>query len=91
MAIEQVRNLHYIPNINAEGEFTKELPSPNNSSSEDWSRCESSPHKRMFYHQTLSSARRSANFKNYQHLIPQDSLDIILNARYNHSEEVNQC
>lgn len=88
MAIEQVRNLNYLPYICEEGTFTKKLPTPPKAESEDWVRCVS-PHDRMFYQQTLASARRSANFKNYLHAIPQDSLDLILKGSYNHSEEVN--
>lgn len=87
MSFEQVRNLNYLPVIFEEGVFLKDLPMPPKADSEEWIQCISA-HDRMFYHQTLASARKSANFKNFNHVIPQDSLDINLKSRYNHSEEV---
>lgn len=62
--IEQVRNPHYLPCIQEEGVFLKELPSPPNPNDEAWANSLTT-HDRVFLHQTLASTRRSANFRNY--------------------------
>uniref|UniRef100_A0A336LSQ2 CSON015192 protein n=1 Tax=Culicoides sonorensis TaxID=179676 RepID=A0A336LSQ2_CULSO len=84
--IEEIRNSHYLPCILEEGVFVKDLPSPPNPEDENWSNSMKT-HERVFLHQTLASARRSANFRNYP-TIPRDSLDIILTSQYNHSNDL---
>lgn len=46
-----------------------------------------SPHDRMFYHQTFSSALRSKNLKKFDD-VPKDSLDFALCSQYNHEQEL---
>uniref|UniRef100_A0A1Q3FSS7 Uncharacterized protein n=1 Tax=Culex tarsalis TaxID=7177 RepID=A0A1Q3FSS7_CULTA len=86
-AIKRERNEDHIPNIEGEGCYLKELPEPlATHPSVRWSSGLSS-NERVFYHQTLSSARRAANFVTVG-AIPRDSLDINLASQYNHSEEL---
>lgn len=91
--VKLIRNYEPIPYIFDEGSFNKSLPVPLSIISNDkkknhhhWSHG-LSPHDRMFYHQTLTSARRSANFKSIMD-IPKDSLDFILSGQYNHEQEL---
>ncbi|XP_063702751.1 cilia- and flagella-associated protein 276 [Culicoides brevitarsis] len=84
--IEEIRNMHHVPFIQAEGYLLKNLPSPRNPEDEAWAN-NLSTHERVFLHQTLASTRRSANFQNYP-IIPRDSLDIILSSQYNHSDDL---
>lgn len=61
-SIKRERNDDHIPNIDGEGCYMKELPAPPETHpSIRWSAC-LSPNERVFYHQTLSSARRAAKF-----------------------------
>lgn len=83
-AFEEVRNEGYLPYIQKEGEFYKDLPAPPNHESDGWSNC-LAPNDRLFFHQTLASARKSANFLNFSSTVPKDSLDIILTSCYNQS------
>lgn len=83
-AIEEVRNEGYLPFIQKEGLFFKDLPHPPNSDCDSWS-YSIPPHERLFFHQTLSSARKAANFHNYHALVPRDSLDIVMSSVYNQS------
>ncbi|KAG5667431.1 hypothetical protein PVAND_015411 [Polypedilum vanderplanki] len=47
---------------------------------------DSEPHLRLYHHNTLSSARRHANFVNVKS--PADSLDVILASEYDHSNDL---
>lgn len=84
---EEVRNEGHLPFIQREGVFHKELPTPPNHESDCWAYC-LHPNDRLYFHQTLASARKAANFQTYPTLIPHDSLDIILTANYNHSGDL---
>ncbi|KAL7015760.1 hypothetical protein ACKWTF_016658 [Chironomus riparius] len=97
MSIKRIRNENFEPFINNEG-FYKDRgldrpPSIQNLKKEEemirkgkaW--YESlDPHFRLYYHNTLSSARRHANFMNVKS--PKDSLDIILASEYDHSNDL---
>ncbi|XP_055634083.1 cilia- and flagella-associated protein 276 [Toxorhynchites rutilus septentrionalis] len=86
-SIKRERNEDHIPNIGCEGCYLKELPAPPDSHPcMHWS-AGLSPNERVFYHQTLSSARRAAKFV-VLGPVPRDSLDVNLASKYNHSEEL---
>uniref|UniRef100_A0A023EH39 Uncharacterized protein n=1 Tax=Aedes albopictus TaxID=7160 RepID=A0A023EH39_AEDAL len=86
-SIKRERNDDHIPNIDGEGCYMQELPAPPETHpSIRWS-ASLSPNERVFYHQTLSSARRAAKFVTTGP-IPRDSLDINLASQYNHSDEL---
>ncbi|XP_055595182.1 protein CFAP276-like [Uranotaenia lowii] len=85
--INRERNDDYLPNIDGEGCYVKSLPAPPPTHpSIRWSDvlC---PNERVFYHQTLSSARKAAKFL-VQAPIPRDSLDIHLAAEYDQTEQL---
>lgn len=88
--IKLIRNHEPIPYVFDEGSFDKPLPCPPkpaiNDKHKNWSHG-LFPHDRLFYHQTLTSARRSANFKEFID-IPKDSLDFTLAGQYNHDKEL---
>ncbi|XP_035906891.1 protein C1orf194 [Anopheles stephensi] len=85
--VKRERNEEHIPFIDGEGSYRKTLPTPPEPHpSKRWSDS-LPPNERVFYHQTLSSARRAAHFVNHGN-IPVDSLDITLAAQYNHSDDL---
>lgn len=85
--IKRERNEEHIPCIEGEGVYRKPLPvPPETQPSKRWSDS-LPPNERVFYHQTLSSARRAAHFSNHGQ-IPVDALDITLAAQYNHSDDL---
>ncbi|XP_058824541.1 cilia- and flagella-associated protein 276 isoform X4 [Topomyia yanbarensis] len=85
--IKRERNEDHFPKIDGEGCYLKQLPiPPATQPCQLWSDG-ISPNDRVFYHQTLSSARRAAKFM-ILGPIPRDSLDINLASQYNHSEEL---
>lgn len=63
--VRRIRNLGYLPFIEDEGEFLKEMPVPPGLCEEKIWHEGLSPSDRMFFHQTLNSARRFARFKRY--------------------------
>lgn len=66
MSIKQVRNDNFQPRIEEEGFFNGtglNEPPPHDGNEKLWHES-LEPHKRLFYHNTLSSARRHANFVN---------------------------
>lgn len=81
------RNFDHLPHISDEGNFRRPLPCPpiGNKNRRWFERL--SPHDRMFYHQTLASARRAADFEPILE-IPKDSLDLRMSAEYNHEQEL---
>lgn len=81
------RNVDHLPHISTEGTFRRPLPCPPiGDSNRRWFE-RVSPHDRLFYHQTLASARRSADFQPIFEL-PKDSLDLKMAAEYNHEQEL---
>ncbi|XP_055545891.1 cilia- and flagella-associated protein 276 [Wyeomyia smithii] len=85
--IKRERNENHIPNIAGEGCYLKQLPAPTNTDACLLWSDGISPNERVFYHQTLCSARRAANFLTLGP-IPRDSLDINLASQYDHSTEL---
>ncbi|CAO1344003.1 unnamed protein product [Diamesa hyperborea] len=89
MSIKRVRNENYQPVIEKEGFYESTgLPVPpyyEDGEEKLWYE-NLKIHERIYYHNTLSSARRHANFHNYKS--PKDSLDIILSSEYNHSDDL---
>lgn len=63
MAFIRERNNNYKPIIVTEGEFLKQLPIPPGQSDDKFWFDGLKACDRIFYHQTLSSARRYAPFK----------------------------
>ncbi|GAB0087777.1 uncharacterized protein DMENIID0001_021230 [Sergentomyia squamirostris] len=87
MEIEQKRNQSHLPHLEGEGKFVKNLPQPPAEDDETKWRDKLPANQRVFFHQTLSSARHSAVFQECGN-IPKDSLDIVLASRYNHSDDL---
>lgn len=83
-----VRNLNYEPYLEKEGRFWKNLPAPPEYKKDQYWFENLSPNHRLFYHQTLNSARNSVTFQPFGDLYPKDSLDFMLGAVYNHSQDV---
>lgn len=73
MHIKEERNLNYEPEIAKEGVFLKPLPIPPKPKENKWWFEGLKPTERLFYHQTLSSARRYVPFKQNEYRI-RDSL-----------------
>ncbi len=84
---KRVRNLNYEPYLNSEGKFWKRLPTPPECNKDEHWFENLPPNHRLFYHQTLNSARNSVAFQPYN-LYPNDSLDFMLGAIYNHSLDI---
>lgn len=84
---KRVRNLNYQPYLESEGEFWKRLPSPPEFRKDRYWFENLQPNHRLFYHQTLNSARNAVSYQPYP-LYPVDSLDYMLGAIYNHSEDI---
>lgn len=85
--IKRVRNLNYEPYLNSEGKFWKSLPAP-----PEWQKDQHwferlPPNHRLFYHQTLNSARNSVSFQPFD-FYPKDSLDFMLGAVYNQTQDI---
>lgn len=75
----QKRNRDFIPRLENEGYFWKPLPTPKQTQH----KVVSLPaHRRLFYHQTLNSARKTVLYQPYEHCVPQDSLDFVLASVY---------
>lgn len=72
MSIKQIRNYNYFPNIDEEGIFVGEIKEPplseEGKSNNFWQKG-LEPYVRLHFHNTLSSARRQANFINIKSLI----------------------
>lgn len=85
--LKRVRNLNYEPYLNSEGRFWKSLPSPPEWKKDQYWFENLPPNHRLFYHQTLNSARNSVPFQPFP-LYPKDSLDFMLGAVYNHSQDI---
>ena len=62
---KKIRNENYLPFIEDEGVYIKPLPSPPNADKGKIWNEGLNANERVFYHQTLSSARKSARFRNY--------------------------
>ncbi|XP_026753931.2 cilia- and flagella-associated protein 276 [Galleria mellonella] len=77
--IKQVRNKQLLPDLRKEGELSKEIIL---STKEKHGVPAGS---RLFSHHTLASIRRLSFFHPFH--LPDDSLDFILSATYNHSTE----
>lgn len=79
----QIRNRDLLPEFENEARFWKSLPSPKRHDVKHvahTAHCTLPTHKRLFYHQTLSSARKSTMYQPLVNLIPSDSLDFVLAA-----------
>jgi len=63
--IKRVRNIGYLPYIEQEGVFLESMPKPPEQPIRKLWYDGLSPYNRLFYHQTLNSARRFALFKPY--------------------------
>ena len=85
METKRIRNIEYKPYIEEEGEFRKEVPVPYGLSKDKFWFDGLKPHTRLFFHQTLNSARRFAGFKHYSK-IPKSSLDFVLSSQYHHAD-----
>lgn len=71
MSIKQIRNYNYCPNIYEEGFFAAALSAPpvnEDKKNSVWHKG-LDPSVRLFFHHTLSSSRRNANFINIKSLI----------------------
>lgn len=77
----KIRNFSYLPELNTEGTFKTPPQKPSDLN------VKLSPHERLFYHQTLGSLRKSRIYQENSN-IPSDSLDFVLDSRYNHSKEL---
>ncbi|CRL07755.1 CLUMA_CG020709, isoform A [Clunio marinus] len=90
MSIKKIRNEKFHPFIKSEGVFIgnglSEPPTVKFIEKEKLWHENLEPRLRLFYHNTLSSTRRHANFMNVKS--PRDSLDIILSSEYNHSDDL---
>ncbi|XP_059608230.1 uncharacterized protein LOC132256065 [Phlebotomus argentipes] len=84
--MEQKRNYSHLPDLEREGVFIKSLPQPPEADAKAWKE-KLPPSKRVFFHQTLSSARHSAVFREFGNT-PRDSLDMVLDSCYNHSDDL---
>lgn len=85
--LKRVRNLNYEPCLEGEGVFRKCLPAPPECKKDQYWFENLSPNHRLFYHQTLNSARHSVPFQPYD-IYPKDSLDFMLGSVYNHSNDI---
>ncbi|XP_013112636.1 cilia- and flagella-associated protein 276 [Stomoxys calcitrans] len=83
----RVRNYSYAPHLQREGRLICPLPSPPKVDSNGEWHANLKPCERLFYHQTLASARASKRFVATSQ-IPKDSLDFKLQSRYIHSREI---
>lgn len=72
MSIKQIRNYKFFPNIHEEGIFAGPISDPpvkiHDTKKNVWHKG-LEPSVRLFFHHTLSSARRHANFINIKSLI----------------------
>lgn len=75
------------PFIEEEGCFLKPLPTPPNLNPYKFWHDGLSPHDRLYYHQTLNSARHYACFIKSP-LVPDDATDLALLAQYDHGKEI---
>lgn len=82
--VTRVRNYEAIPHLQEEGYFIKSLPIPPtaNSTTHHWA-VPLKAHDRLFYHQTLNRARKSAQYWENEK-IPKDHLDFALGTQYVH-------
>lgn len=85
--MKRVRNLNYEPYLNGEGKFWKSLPAPPEYDKEQYWFENLSPNHRLYYHQTLNSARNAVAFQPFD-FYAKDSLDFMLGAVYNHSQDI---
>ncbi|KAH8391847.1 hypothetical protein KR215_005714, partial [Drosophila sulfurigaster] len=81
------KNDSYEPDLRMEGTYICRMPQPPPPAnpSDNW-HGHLKPHERLFYHQTMSSVRYSKRFRGNVN-IPKDSLDLQLQARYDHGRE----
>ncbi|CAG9093441.1 unnamed protein product [Plutella xylostella] len=79
MSVKQVRNTDLLPDMTNEGEFTKNIVMATDD------KHSASTGERLFSHHTLASIRKMSFFKQFS--VPQDSLDFMLEATYNHTTE----
>lgn len=86
--VKLIRNIEYHPFIDREGYFEKSLPIPPHLTADKFWFEKLLPHERMFYQQTLNSTRRFARFKPFKNSIPENSLDFILDAKYEHERDL---
>ncbi|XP_063619026.1 protein CFAP276 [Cydia splendana] len=77
--VKQVRNKKLLPDLRKEGVLTKEIILATKE------KHQGSTGYRLFSHHTLASVRRMSYFHPFH--IPDDSLDIVLAATYNHTTE----
>lgn len=80
MSVKQIRNENFRPFIDSEGFFDGgglvEPPNINNDKNKLWhERLE--PHMRLYHHNTLSSARRHANFINIRFVLFEDEISVV--------------
>ncbi|XP_066155045.1 protein CFAP276 isoform X1 [Euwallacea fornicatus] len=86
-AAGRIRNRGCIPYLDHEGVFVKPIVLVECKKDSCYDSA-SSPFQRLFMHQTLASARRNANFKRFENLIPKDALDLVLATTFNESSEL---
>lgn len=87
----QIRNRDLVPHLENEGCFWRPLPMPRHTdeASQPSSISMISTHKRLFYHQTLNSARKTVHYQPYEDVIPQDSLDFALASIYDDKRQLH--
>ncbi|KAL0840983.1 hypothetical protein ABMA28_014764 [Loxostege sticticalis] len=78
--VKQVRNKRLLPDLRKEGELTKEIVLTTKE------KHGVPTGSRLFSHHTLASVRKMSFFHPF--FLPDDSLDLILAATYNHSTEI---
>ncbi|XP_028172800.1 cilia- and flagella-associated protein 276 [Ostrinia nubilalis] len=77
--VKQVRNKRLLPDLRKEGELTKEI----NLATKEKHGVPTG--YRLYSHHTLASVRKMSYFHPF--FLPDDSLDLVLAATYNHSTE----
>lgn len=82
----QIRNRDLIPHLENEGYFWKPLPIPKQTDLHQQQQQKRAPlqaHRRLFYHQTLNSARKTVLYQPFEQCVAHDSLDFVLASVYN--------
>lgn len=78
-----LKNYSWEPDLKKEGKTLKPLPAPKKVEGPNIWYQHLKPHERTFLHQTLNNARKYVKYRQVD-LIPKDSLDFQLSAKYVH-------
>ncbi|XP_018323904.1 uncharacterized protein LOC108736107 [Agrilus planipennis] len=88
--MSRVRNDGCVPYLKSEGTFLKPIPTREGFvQGKSWY-TGLTPYERLFSHHTLASARQFGPFVPHKGLIPQDDLDFVMVATYDHSFDTFQ-